>query len=570
MFFSYIKYLWSNNKTIFYKLFLILLIGSCSQFFLPFLTQATVDKGIKNNDLTIVQLILLGQILLFLGQIISNLYRNWLLLYMGSSLSLKIIEDYLSKLLKTPISFFETTSTGDIMQRIYDIRKIEFFLTSTALTALFSMAYIIVYSIVLLFYNYILFVIIIITSIVPVYLIKFSNKKRKYIDKLQFTANSKNQNQILQIINGVKDIKANNAEILKLKNWEHNYQLLKSAKLKSLLSVQFFQSSLTFITYIKNIFITYYSATLVINNELSLGEMMAIVFITGQLNSPVEQLLNFSQYYLEAKLSLNRITKFNTIKSFEDFYIEPSNKFQIGDINISNLSFLYPNSKDTRALIDISCQIKRNEFTAIVGKSGSGKSTLIKILLKYYDEYKGEINIENTDFTKINTSEWRHHINSVLADGFIFTDTILNNVALENKINFTRVKEVCKITNIDDFISSLEKNYNTIIGQDEKKLSDGQKQRILIARALYKNPSYIFLDEVTNALDSINELEVISNLKKLKSNTTIICVSHKLSTVKDADNIIVLDEGRLVEQGKHQQLMSDKKFYYNLFKNQLN
>lgn len=561
----YFKLLLIDHKKILFKLCIALLLGSMFQYISPYFTQLIVDKGISNKDLNYIELILLGQILFFLGQSSLNVYRNWLLLHLGTNLSLKLTYDFLSKFLNVPFSFLETKSSGDILQRITDIRRIDFFLSNTVLSTVFSVINIIVYSVIILTYNYFLFLIHFVASVLLIVWVNTFSEKRKNIDNQQFMLNTVNHNKILQLINGIKDIKINNAESLKLTDWMINYNKLNKTKLKSLLLIQFLQSGFISISQLRNILITFFSASLVINNEISIGAMMAIMFINGQLSTPIEQLIGFNQYYNEAKLSLDRLSEFKELK--EESKMSNCKIYNLSNrIIVKNLSFCYPLQQDKLILSNINFNIDSKKFVALVGKSGSGKTTLIKLFLKYYDTYKGEIYFGKGNLKQYNNHDWRKICSMVMTDGYVFSESISKNIAIgDSHIDLDKVAKVCKIANIHDYIMSLSNGYETILDQNAKGISDGQKQRILIARALYKNPQFLFMDEATNALDPENELIILNNLRNVESLKTIFFVTHRPSALKWANYIIVMENGRIVEEGNHTELNKKRRFYYNLF-----
>ncbi|MDO5760625.1 MAG: peptidase domain-containing ABC transporter [Bacteroidota bacterium] len=568
--FSFIlKYLLPYRKLIL-QLFLGMLLGTLLQLIFPFLTQSIVDYGINNNNLGFVVLILIAQLTLYVAQTAVEFIRSWILLHISTRINISIISDFLIKLMKLPISFFDTKMIGDIMQRIGDHSRIQNFLTASTLSTLFSMVNLVVFTCVLAFYSIKLLVIFFVASVLYVAWIVVFLKKRKELDYKRFSLASNEQSNMYQLITGMQEIKLNNCENQKRWEWENIQANLFKTSIKGLKLSQYQQSGAFFINEIKNILISFFSAKAVITGDMTLGMMMAVSYIMGHLNSPINQLIGFIQSAQDAKISMERLGE---IHNREDEEKPEENKLCVlsdnKTIRINNLSFKY-NQLSENVLKDINLIIPQGKITAIVGMSGSGKTTLVKLLMGFYTPSKGEILVDNIPLDRISTTLWRKKCGAVMQDGFIFSDTIANNIALgEEEINKERLLEAVRVANIQDMVENLPLGFNTKIGQEGKGISQGQKQRLLIARTIYKNPDYFFFDEATNSLDANNEKIIMQNLNKVFRTKTVVIVAHRLSTVKNADNIIVLNNGRITEQGTHEQLTQKHGEYYNLVKNQL-
>jgi len=563
------KFLYQHKKDLYFVLGAIG-VSSTLQFIFPFLTQLIVDKGISNKDVSIVKLILLAQCALLLGRLFIEYMRSWLLLYISSRINVTILSDFLIKLLKLPISFFDTKMSGDILQRISDQRRIQDFLTGPALDLLFSLVTIIVLSITLYFYNLHIFLVFVISSLLYITWSIYMLKARRSLDYKRFEFSGQNQNEILQLVNGIQEIKLNNSEDRKRLSWELIQSKLFKLNIDSLRITQTLQSGSFLINEGKNILITYIAAVSVINGTFTLGIMLAIQAIVGQLNGPISILISLFQNFYDTKLSIERINeihKLNDEKLPQKEYL--TNFTTSKDILIKNLKFAYPGTYNNVLEID-ELIVSYGKTTAIVGSSGSGKTTLLKLLLKFYENYDGEILLGDENLKSIDHSFWRNECGTVLQDGFIFSDTIAKNITISSDIiDYDRMRNAAQIANIDSFIDSLPLGFETKIGGDGMGLSQGQKQRILIARAAYKNPSFIFLDEATNALDTNNESIITKNLDQFFFNKTVVVVAHRLSTVRNADYIVVLDNGQVVEIGNHESLLKHHGFYHNLIFNQL-
>lgn len=565
-----LRYLY-RYKQLVIQLFAGLGVGSLLQLIVPFLTQSIVDIGINTRNLNFIYIILIAQTMLFLGRMSVDFIRSWILLHISTRINISILTDFLIKLMKLPMSFFDTKMTGDIMQRMNDQKRIESFLTGSTLNTIFSLFNLILFTGVLAYYNINIFFIFLVSSVLySLWVIAFL-KRRRELDFKRFDISSKNQSSIVQLIGGMQEIKLNNCEQQKRWEWEHLQAGLFKFSIKSLSLGQVQQAGAFFINEGKNILITFLVAKAVIDGQLTLGGMMAIQYIVGQVNSPIEQLLGFIQQLQDAKISLERL---NEIHQMEDE--EPAEHSFLHElpgvktIHLNNLSFTYPGAGNEPVLRGVDLQIPEGKTTAIVGMSGSGKTTILKLLLRFYLPQKGEIKIGATYIDQIGFRYWRGQCGTVMQDGFIFSDSIARNIAVADEYpNMEKLQHAINVANIHDLIDGLPLGIHTKIGAEGNGISQGQKQRILIARAVYKNPEYIFFDEATNALDANNESVIMGNLESFFKGKTVVVVAHRLSTVKNADNIVVLDKGIIIEQGTHAELTRVKGAYYHLVKNQL-
>ena len=560
--FKYKQFLW--------QLVIGLIAVSLLQLIFPFLTQSVVDVGIRNQDIHFVYLILFAQLALFIGRTAIEVVRSWILLHLSTRINISLVSDFFIKLMNLPISFFDTKMTGDILQRINDHKRIERILTTSSLSVLFSMVNLIVFSLVLAYYNIFLFGIFAIGSFLYFVWIAIFLKKRKDLDYKRFSEVSQEQSKVIELINGMQEIKLHNAEKKKRWAWEFVQARLFKVSVEGLVLEQYQSVGSGFINELKNILITVLSAKLVIDGEITLGMMLAISYIVGQLNSPIAQLINFVRELQDAKISLDRLAEIHNKEDEEPTNEERIHKIDVNsDFTLTNLSFRYIGS-DQMVLQNLDLQIPANKVTAIVGVSGSGKTTLMKLLLKFYKPNKGIIKIGSYDLQQISQKTWRKECGVVMQEGYIFNDTIANNIAVgDDYIDKQKLAHAVNVANIKEFIESLPISYNTKIGMEGIGLSTGQKQRLLIARAVYKNPNFLFFDEATSALDANNEKEIMEKLNTFFTNKTVVVIAHRLSTVKNAHQIVVLDKGKIVEIGNHTALIENKGNYYHLVKNQL-
>jgi len=565
-----IKYI-KPYKNYIWQLLLGVIIGSIIMLMFPFLTQQLVDNGINNQNINFIYLILIAQIVLFLGRISVEFIRGWILLHLSTRINISIISDFLIKMMRLPIGFFDTKKTGDLLQRISDHQRIESFITTSSIIVLFSAVNILVFSIVLALYNFkILFVFIAGSTIYVLWTILFL-KKRRILDNKRFSQLSENQSNLIQLITGIQEIKLNNYEKQKRWEWEGIQAKLFKVNIKSLALSQNQRAGAGLFNELKNIIITFMAAYAVIQGQMSLGMMLAVQFIIGQLNSPLEQLIGFFNKAQDAKISLERLGEIH--KQKDELELSKNKHHYLPEDNsiyINNLTFQYEGPHSEKVLNNINLSIPQKKLTAIVGTSGSGKTTLMKLMLGFYPPVSGEIRIGDVNLNHIDEKYLRERCGIVMQDGFIFTDTITNNIILGSE-SFDEKKfyRAVKVANIQEFVQNLPLGYNTIIGADGHGLSQGQKQRILIARAVYKDPEYIFFDEATNALDANNEKIILNNLTEFFTGKTVVIIAHRLSTVKHADQIIVLEKGQIIEIGTHYNLSQRRSYYYELVKNQL-
>lgn len=565
--FGYVK----KYRKYFGQIILGLIVGSLLQLVLPFLTQSIVDVGIKNQDIGFVWLILLGQLMLTISRTAIDFIRRWLLLHISLRINISLVSDFFIKLLKLPMSFFDTKLMGDLMQRMNDHSRVNNFLTQQTLNITFAMLTFVVFSLVLFFYNKLVFVIFLLGSILYGVWMTLFLKRRKVLDYELFEQQAINNNKTYEFITSMQEIKLQGCEQRRRWEWEDTQADLFGVQMKSLKLQQTQEAGSIFINEVKNIIITVVAATAVIHGQMTLGMMLAVQYIIGQLNSPVEQLMNFFYSLQDVKISLERI---NEIHQMDDENgkegLLTSTEDKSEGIDIKNIMFKYDPHALRKTIDDVSIHIPQGKVTAIVGASGSGKTTLIRLILGYYPVLEGKINIGNTDINKLNKKWWRRQCGVVMQDGVIFSESIARNIAVDDgDIDKERLLKAAEIACIKDYVMALPLKFNTKIGRDGVGLSQGQKQRILIARAVYKNPDYIFLDEATNSLDANNERSIVENLDKFYKGKTVVIVAHRLSTVKNADQIVVIDQGKVVEIGNHESLTAKRGAYYNLVKNQL-
>jgi len=547
-----------------------LVVGSLLQLIFPFLTQSIVDVGIQNQDINFIYLILLAQIMLFLGRTSVEVFRSWILLHLSTRINISLVSDFFIKLMNLPIAYFDTRMTGDIMQRISDHSRIEKLLTGSTLSTLFSLANLIVFGAVLIYYDFSIFLIFSIGSLIYVGWILFFLKRRKELDHKRFAQLSMEQSTVIELISGMQEIKMHNAEKQKRWGWEFVQARLFKVNMQNLALEQTQEVGSSFINEAKNIFITFMSAVLVIEGSITLGMMLSIQYIIGQLNAPIIQLVSFIRAAQDAKISLERLGEIHDKEDEERQGRMYTSRIDLNlGISIKDLTFRYAGS-DENVLKGLTMLIPPNKTTAIVGASGSGKTTLMKILLKFYEPEMGTISYGDINLSDISPKTWRYNCGVVMQEGYIFNDTIAGNIAVgSDSIDEELLLKAVRVANIYEFIKSLPLGFNTKIGNEGIGVSTGQKQRLFIARAVYKNPHFLFFDEATSALDAKNERTIMNNLDSFFTNRTAIVIAHRLSTVKNAHQIVVLDAGRIKEVGNHNSLIAKGGIYYNLVKNQL-
>lgn len=558
-------------KKYLYQLILGLILGSCIQLVIPFLTQSIVDIGLNNSDIGFIYLILFAQLALVFGRMSVEFIRGWLLLHIGSRVNVAVISGFLQKLMSLPVAFFDTKLTGDILQRVEDNNRIEEFLTSASLNILFSFFNLIVFGIVLAIFNVKILLLFLTGSVLYIAWVSIFMKSRGRLDHMRFKQMSVSGNKLINIINGMQEIKLTQSELSQRWDWEQLQATLFGLKVKGLTLAQYQSAGATFINEVTNVFITIVAATAVLKGNMTLGMMLAVQFIIGQLNVPVSQIIGFFRMSQDAKMSLDRLAEVHNLEEEEpDPEIKILKLPDKKDIYFNSLSYQYEGPRSPYALKDIDLFIEENKITAIVGTSGSGKTTLLKMLLGFYHPVSGEILIGDIRLNNLSLKVWRNKVGAVMQDGFLFPDTIAANIAPgSGDINEERLVKAVDIANIRGFIESLPLGYNTKIGPSGHGLSEGQKQRLLIARVIYKDPDIIIFDEATNSLDANNEKVIVENLSEFFEGKTVIVVAHRLSTVRNADKIVVLDNGRIIETGTHEALILNKGAYFNLVKNQL-
>lgn len=550
-----------------------LLLITILQFVLPFLTQSVVDYGINYQNLSFVYLILIAQLVFFVSTTAVQLIRDWLMLHMTSRININLLSDFLRKLMRLPVRYFDTKNIGDLLQRIQDHRRVQLFLSSSTLSALFSMLNVVAFSAILAYYNLFIFLIFVVGTLLYLFWTLIFLKRRRELDYKFFDLSSGNQSSVIQLLNGMQEIKLNGSERRRRWEWESIQTRLYKVSIKNLFLQQTQNTGGAFINELKNIIITFLAAGSVIKGYLSLGEMLAVQYILGQLNVPVNNLINFIQTAQDAKISLERIADVHSVDDEENQNEDslkhlPENK----TITFDNVSFKYGGKHSPYVLKNITLEIPQGKVVAIVGASGSGKTTLIKQLLRIIEPTEGHVRVGKIQLGNFSSAFWRSQCGTVMQDGYIFSDTIARNITesdSEGLIDKDRLHLAVQTANLEEFIESLPLGYNTRIGDSGMGLSGGQKQRIRIARSVYKNPEYLFFDEATSALDATNESEIMEKMHRFFKDRTVVIVAHRLSTVKNADNIIVLENGSIIEQGNHEELVKKKGKYFELVKNQL-
>jgi ATP-binding cassette subfamily B protein len=572
-----VPYLRPYKKYIF-QLILGMLLGSLISLTLPFLMQSLVDYGIGHRNVNFISVVLLSQLALFAGSMALDLIRSWILLHMNTRISVSIISDFLMRLMKLPIHFFDSKSIGDITQRIYDHDRIERFLATNTLNTLFSFISLLAFSVVLYIYNVKLLLVFLAGSLLSVGWIRLFMKKRIQLDYERFRQLSENQNHLYELITGMQDVKLHKAEQYKRSQWEKIQARLFHVTTRSLALGQYQQTGNLFFNQLKNILISYLTAREVLNGNMTLGMMLSVSYIIGQMNSPIEQLLEFIRSAQDARVSLERLAEITTWQAEEKEIIQGTGEQATpyvpvparGNIVLDNVSFRYGGSDSPFVLKHVSFTVEEGKVTAIVGTSGSGKTTLMKMLLKFYEPHDGRISIGSVDLAALSPTQWRNQFGVVMQEGVLFSDSIAHNIAFgQEVIDENNIREAVRISNIGEFIDELPLRYTTKIGNSGNGISTGQKQRLLIARSVYKNPRFLYFDEATSALDANNERTIMNNLNEYFRGRTVVIVAHRLSTVKNADRIIVLEHGRIVEEGDHFSLLKQKGKYFELIRNQL-
>ena len=565
-----VKYLFQYKKYISQLIVGLFAVGVLNLIF-PFLTQSIVDVGIRHRDISFIYLVLFAQLMVFLSRTGVELIRSWLLIHISKRINISLLADYFMKLMRLPIAQFDSKMIGDFMQRIGDHERIERLLTSTSLNTVFSLFTVIIFGGVLGYYSPTILMMFLGFSALYVGWVTLFLKKRRDLDYRSFSQLSQNQSKVYELLIGMREIKLNNAERKKRWEWESLQAQLFKTTLNSLSVEQWQQGGSLFINELKNIVITFYSAKLVLDGDLTLGMMLSISYIIGQLNAPITQFIELIIAGQDAKISLERLAEIHDKPDEDDgeeSKIELSSEIQ--NIELKKVDFRYDRNIPDFILKDLNLTIPARKTTAIVGTSGSGKTTLLKVLLKFYNTEQGTIELGNTNFKNLSSSSLRSKCGVVMQEGMLFSDTIAGNIALSSDtIDYDRLEYAAKIANIKEFIERLPHGFNTKIGKDGVDMSTGQKQRLLIARAVYKNPDYIFFDEATSALDANNEKVIMQNLEEFFKGRTVVVVAHRLSTVKNADQIVVLERGEIIEIGTHTELVKQRGAYFNLVKNQL-
>lgn len=564
------RYLTLYRRELF-QLALGMLMASILQLILPFLTQSMVDTGIRDSNLSFITLILIAQLVIFVAKLSVDFIRSWILLYVNTRINIALISDFLAKLMRLPLHFFDTKMVGDIMQRIGDHNRIETFMTGSSISTLFSFVNFIVFGFVLAYYDLTILGLFLVGNGLYVAWIFAFMKYRRELDIKRFAQAAGEQSNLFQLVTGMQEIKLNNCETEKRWEWERIQVKLFKISIKGLALEQYQQLGSVFFNQTTNILISFLAARAVVSGEMTLGMMMSLTYIVGQLTAPIEQFIGFARSFQDAKISLERLGEIYQKEDEEQTLALKTNRIpKERTLWIKDVCFSYDGADRDYVLEHVSLAIPEHKVTAIVGASGSGKTTLVKLLLGFYEPNKGEIRVGNVLLKDLNPHVWRAHTGCVMQDGFIFSDTIARNIAVGAElIDKDLLLHAVTVANIREFIDSLPLGYNTKIGMEGNGVSQGQRQRILIARAVYKNPEFIFLDEATNALDTNNEKEIMEHLHRFYRGRTVVVVAHRLSTVRDADNIVVLDKGRVVEEGTHEELTARCGIYYKLVKNQL-
>lgn len=557
-----------KHKYAFTKVSLLIVLASVLELAFPYLTKQIIDKGVHNQDTHFIYLSAVAYILTFIGYKTANIIRNWVVIKLSMKFNIELISNFIKKLTLLPISYYDSKITGDIFQRIGDHENLEKFFTSNSVSALFSILSILIFGGLFLWYDTTIFLIFLSGTTIHILWVFLFFSKRKVLDFKFFSIKSKENNKIIELINGMQDIKLNSYENKKKAEWEEIRTQLYNRDMESMKIEQFQLDGASFINEIKNISIIIFTSILVVNNKLTFGTLLAISYVIGHLNAPVEKLVSFLNNIQDVKLGFRRIMEIHD-KDNEGQDKDLVKDFDMGDIVFNNVCFKYSGTSKN-VLTNISFKIPHNKITAIVGASGSGKTTLLKLLLKFYEIKSGDIKVNNLPLHKLDYTTWRKKCGVILQESYIFNDTIENNIVMSQEKHLDKIKKACEISNIEEFIKDLPLGFKTKIGSEGLEISTGQKQRILMARAIYKNPELVLFDEATSALDAKNEEEISKNLESVFKNRTVLLIAHRLSTVRNADNIIVLSEnGEIAEMGTHEELLNNESYYHNLIKNQL-
>lgn len=566
----FFRYLTPYRRELF-QLVLGMLTASILQLILPFLTQSMVDTGIRDGNLSFITLILIAQLVIFVAKLSVDFIRSWILLHVNTRINIALISDFLAKLMRLPLHFFDTKMVGDIMQRIGDHNRIETFMTGSSISTLFSFVNFIVFGFVLAYYDLTILGLFLVGNGLYVAWILAFMKYRRELDIKRFAQAAGEQSNLFQLVTGMQEIKLNNCETEKRWEWERIQVKLFKISIKGLALQQYQQLGSVFFNQTTNILISFLAARAVVSGEMTLGMMMSLTYIVGQLTAPIEQFIGFARSFQDAKISLERLGEIHQKEDEEQTLALKTNRIpEERMLRVEDVCFSYDGADRDYVLEHVSLAIPEHKVTAVVGASGSGKTTLVKLLLGFYEPNKGTIRVGNVLLKDMNPHVWRAHTGCVMQDGFIFSDTIARNIAVGAElIDKERLLHAVTVANIREFIDSLPLGYNTKIGMEGNGVSQGQRQRILIARAVYKDPEFIFLDEATNALDANNEKKIMEHLHRFYRGRTVVVVAHRLSTVRDADNIVVLDKGRVAEEGTHEELTAKRGIYYELVKNQL-
>lgn len=547
-----------------------ILVGLVFQVMFPFLTQSLIDVGVQNQNLSFVTLILIAQLVLFVSQTFVQFIQSWIILQIGKRVNVSLISDFLIRLMRLPLGYFDSKNVGDLIQRIQDNNRVESFLTGSVLSIFFSFLSVVVFSGILLMYDALIFGVFLFFTTLYIAWVMIFMKRRADLDYLAFQQASDNQSTLFEMINGMQEIKLQGSERKRRWKWIDIQALLFRVQSKSLALRQYQDFGALFFNRLKDILITFIAARAVINGQITLGTLFAIQYIVGQLNAPFDQFIAFIRSAQDARISLTRMAEVTDVTPEEDPQVETIRDIPAeADIVLDKVRFAY-SPLSPQVLTDIQLTIPAGKVTAIVGASGSGKTTLLKLLLGFYPPTEGKVSVGSIPLLAINKSAWRAKCGTVMQDGYIFSDTIGNNIAeSDDVISFTKLDRALHVANIQDFVYSMPLSYNTMIGAKGSGVSQGQRQRILIARAVYKDPEYLFFDEATNALDATNERIIMENLNQFFQSKTVVVVAHRLSTVKNADNIVVLDAGKIVETGTHRDLVALRGKYWELVQNQL-